>query len=139
MHDVGKICINKETLIKKMPLNNYEWKEIKEHPRYGYDIISKIECLKGIGDMVLYHHERYDGAGYPEGLKGDKIPYLARILIVIDSFDAMTTARPYNTKMSYKEGVEELKRCSGTQFDPKIVEVFIKVINNNILNEKEVI
>ncbi|MNP70439.1 Cyclic di-GMP phosphodiesterase response regulator RpfG [compost metagenome] len=80
----------------------------------------------------MYHHERYDGKGYPENLKGDDIPYNARILTVVDSFDAMTSERPYNKRKSYGEAIEELKRCSGTQFDPKIVEAFIEGIKESI-------
>lgn len=137
IHDVGKISIGKEILIKRMPLDNCEWEEIKAHTKYGYDIISNIKSLKDMTDMVLYHHERYDGTGYPKGLKGEKIPYLARVLVVIDSFDAMTTSRPYNIKKSYKEGINELKRCSGTQFDPKVVEVFIRIIENEVLNTED--
>lgn len=117
-----------------MPLNNLEWQEIKDHTKYGCEIIDKIDCLKGMVDMVLYHHERYDGQGYPEGLKGKEIPYLVRILTVIDSFDAMTSYRPYNNKKTYAEGLEELKKCSGTQFDPKVVEIFSKIITNEFLN-----
>ena len=134
IHDVGKISVCKSILIKKMPLNNLEWQEIKDHTKYGCEIIDKIDCLKGMVDMVLYHHERYDGQGYPEGLKGKEIPYLVRILTVIDSFDAMTSYRPYNNKKTYAEGLEELKKCSGTQFDPKVVEIFSKIITNEFLN-----
>ncbi|MDO4534536.1 MAG: diguanylate cyclase [Clostridium perfringens] len=134
IHDVGKISVSKETLIKKMPLNDSQWQEIREHPKYGYEIIEKIDCLKDMSDMVLYHHERYDGRGYPKGLKGEKIPYLVRVLTVIDSFDAMTSIRPYNNKKTYDEGLEELKKCSGTQFDPKIVQVFSKVITDEFLD-----
>lgn len=139
IHDIGKIAINKEILMKKMPLNDSEWQEIRKHPKYGYDMINKIKCLKGVQDLVLYYHERYDGKGYPKGLKGKDIPYLARILVILDSFDAMTTARCYNKPKSYKEGIEELNRCSGTQFDPKFVEIFSKIIENKIINKNEVI
>lgn len=134
IHDVGKISVSRETLIKKMPLDDSEWQEIKEHPKYGYEIIDKIDSLKCMSDMVLYHHERYDGKGYPKGLKGKEIPYLVRILTVIDSFDAMTSIRPYNNKKTYAEGLEELKKCSGTQFDPEIVEIFSKIITSEFLN-----
>lgn len=134
IHDVGKISVCKSILIKKMALTNSEWQEMKQHPKYGHRIINKIECLKDMADMVLYHHERYDGHGYPKGLKGEEIPYLVRVLTVIDSFDAMTSYRPYNNKKSYAEGLAELKKCSGTQFDPKIVEIFSKIITNNFFN-----
>ena len=135
IHDIGKININKDTLIKKAPLNNDEWEEIKRHSKYGWEMVNKINCFKGMEDisnMVLYLHERYDGGGYPKGLEKKDIPYLTRILTVIDSFDAMTSARPYNNKKSYKEGIEELEKCAGTQFDPEIVESFSRVITEKI-------
>ena len=135
MHDIGKINISKEILMKKMPLTNEEWLELKNHPMFGFDIIKDVHALKHVAYLVLHHHERYDGKGYPYGLEGEDIPYLARILIVIDSFDAMTSNRPYNTCKSYEEGKEELIRCSGTQFDPKIVQAFIEVINETLMKE----
>ncbi len=82
--------------------------------------------------LILYHHERYDGSGYPVGLKEKEIPYLARVLTVIDSFDAMTSSRPYNKRKTYDEGLIELERCSGTQFDPEIVGIFSEVVKENI-------
>jgi len=81
--------------------------------------------------LIISHHEKYDGTGYPNNLKGDEIPYLARVLTVIDSFDAMTSNRPYNKRKTYKEAIEELERCSGTHFDPEIVKVFIKALKTN--------
>lgn len=83
--------------------------------------------------IILYHHERYDGRGYPSGLKGDEIPYLARILTVVDSFDAMTSCRPYNNKMTFEEAFEEIRKCSGSQFDPVIAEKFIEIMSENYL------
>ena len=83
--------------------------------------------------IILYHHERYDGRGYPSGLKGDEIPYLARILTVVDSFDAMTSSRPYNNKMTFEEAFEEIRKCSGSQFDPVIAEKFIEIMSENYL------
>ena len=133
MHDIGKINISKEILIKKMPLTNSEWSELKNHPSFGFDIIKDVPALKHVAYIVLYHHERYDGKGYPYGLTGENIPYLARILTVIDSFDAMTSNRPYNTCKSYEEGKEELIKCSGSQFDPKIVNEFIDIINETLI------
>lgn len=131
MHDIGKINISKEILNKKMPLTKDEWEIMKQHPANGVDIIKPVESLKSITPMILYHHERYDGKGYPDGLKGQNIPYLARVLTVVDSFDAMTSNRPYNTRKTYQEAIEELKRCSGSQFDPEIAEAFIEVIKEN--------
>jgi len=131
MHDIGKINIGKEILNKKMPLSDVEWETLKQHPANGVDIIKPVESLEAVAPLIMYHHERYDGTGYPENLKGEEIPYLARILTVVDSFDAMTSSRPYNKRKSYEEGIMELRRCSGTQFDPQIVEQFIETIQKN--------
>ena len=128
MHDIGKINIPKEILIKKMKLEKEEWEELKSHPENGAEIIKSVESLKDVIPLIKHHHERYDGNGYPSKLKGEEIPYLVRVLTVVDSFDAMTSNRPYNRRMSYEEGIEELRKCSGTQFDPKIVKAFIEVI-----------
>ncbi|NFH89457.1 diguanylate cyclase [Clostridium botulinum] len=132
MHDIGKINISKEILIKKMKITSEEWKILKQHPANGVEIIKSVESLKMLIPLIVNHHERYDGKGYPNKLKGKEIPYLARILTVVDSFDAMTSNRPYNDRKTYEEGIEELERCSGTQFDPEIVKAFIEVIRSNV-------
>ena len=132
MHDIGKINIPNEILTKKMRLTKDEWEILKQHPKDGVEIIKSVNSLKEVVPLILYHHERYDGFGYPEGLKGEDIPYLARVLTVVDSFDAMTSSRPYNKRKTYDEGLEELNRCSGTQFDSKIVEIFTEVVRENI-------
>jgi len=131
MHDIGKINIPKELLMKKMPLTNEEWEMLKQHPENGVEIIKTIDKLSDAIPIILHHHEKYDGKGYPYGLKGEEIPYSARILCLVDSFDAMTSNRPYNKRKTYEEAIEELKRCSGTQFDPEIVNVFIEVVREN--------
>lgn len=131
MHDIGKINISKDVLIKKMKLTDDEWEVLKQHPANGVEIIKSVKSLNMIIPLIISHHEKYDGTGYPNNLKGDEIPYLARVLTVIDSFDAMTSNRPYNKRKTYKEAIEELKRCSGTHFDPEIVKVFIKALKTN--------
>ena len=131
MHDIGKINTSKEILVKKMNLSDEEWDELKQHPANGVEIIKSVESLQEIIPLIISHHERYDGKGYPNNLKGDEIPYLARILTVVDSFDAMTSNRPYNTRKTYEEGIHELEICSGTQFDPEISKAFIEVIRSN--------
>jgi diguanylate cyclase (GGDEF)-like protein/putative nucleotidyltransferase with HDIG domain len=131
LHDIGKIQISKEILNKKMPLTNKEWEAIKHHPQNGVTIIKPVTSLEKVIPLILHHHERYDGKGYPDNLKGGNIPYLARILTLADSFDAMTSNRPYQPVKSYEEAIEELKMCSGSQFDPLLVEAFIEVINKN--------
>lgn len=141
MHDIGKINISKDILNKKMPLNNEEWETLKQHPANGVEIIKPVDSLKDVIPMIMHHHERYDGKGYPDNLKGEDIPYLARVLTVVDSFDAMTSNRPYNKRKTYEEAIEELKRCSGTQFDSNIVELFIEAIieNNKKLDELAIV
>lgn len=132
MHDIGKINIPNEILTKKMRLTKEEWEILKQHPKDGVEIIKSVNSLKNVVPLILYHHERYDGFGYPVGLKEKEIPYLARVLTVIDSFDAMTSSRPYNKRKTYDEGLIELERCSGTQFDPEIVCIFSEVVKENI-------
>ena len=102
---------------------------MKLHPAKGANILENTNEYNDIADIVLSHHERYDGTGYPRGLKAELIPLWARIISVADSFDVMTNMRPYKTTMSNEEAVAELKKCSGTQFDPQIVDLFIQVIN----------
>ncbi|MBU3109560.1 bifunctional diguanylate cyclase/phosphohydrolase [Clostridium gasigenes] len=131
MHDIGKINISKEILIKKMPLTKEEWELLKEHPQNGIDIIKPVQSLDKIVPLILHHHENYNGTGYPNKLKGEDIPYLARVLTVVDSFDAMTSNRPYNKRKTYKEAMDELIKFSGAQFDPEIVKAFIQVIEEN--------
>ena len=131
MHDIGKINVMEEILNKRMPLTKEEWEALKLHPVNGVEIIKPVESLKVIEPLILHHHERYDGKGYPGNLQGEDIPYLTRILTVVDSFDAMTSNRPYSNRKTYEEAVEELKKCSGTQFDPGITEAFIEIIETN--------
>lgn len=131
MHDIGKINISVDVLNKKMPLTKEEWECLKAHSEHGVEIIRNVESLKEVIPLIRHHHEKYDGTGYPLGLKGEEIPYLARILTIVDSFDAMTSNRPYNMPKTYEEAFEELRRCSGIQFDPELVELFIETINKN--------
>jgi len=132
MHDIGKINISKEILIKKMPPTDEEWEILKQHPSNGAEIIEPVESLRVIVPLILHHHERYDGKGYPSGLAGEDIPYLARVLTIADCFDAMTSKRSYtNIRKTYDEAIEELRACAGTQFDPGITEKFIEIIECN--------
>ena len=129
LHDIGKINIPESILMKTDPLTREEWELLRSHPQKAEEIIRNIASLQDMIPIVLQHHERYDGSGYPYGLKGDELQYLSRVLTVVDSFDAMTSNRPYQARKSYKEAVEELKRCSGTQFDPEIAARFIDLIS----------
>jgi len=130
LHDIGKIEISREILNKEGPLTSEEMEILWQHPTWGAQIVSPVESLKHVVSLILYHHEKYDGTGYPEGLKGSEIPLLARILKVADSFDAMTTARPYREKKTFSQAVEELRLCAGTDFDPYIVDTFINTLGN---------
>ena len=105
---------------------------MKTHTEKGYRIASASKELQPMAEYILHHHERWDGKGYPSGLKGEEIPLLSRIITVVDSHDVMVHDRPYHKAMSHEMAVEELLRCSGTQFDPQLVQVFLKVINDEI-------
>ncbi len=129
LHDIGKIGVPDNILQKRGPLSDEEWSHIKKHPEMGASILKPVDCLveSGITEMVLYHHESYDGGGYPEGLKGHKIPMGARIISLADALSAILQDRPYRLKQNFDEAVKEIERCSGTQFDPIVVKAFIKI------------
>ncbi|MEW9053014.1 MAG: diguanylate cyclase [Neobacillus sp.] len=128
IHDIGKIEIPRDLLNKKGKLESHEWETMKKHVTWGKEIIATNKKLEDLIPLVELHHERYDGRGYPYGLKGKSIPKLARILCLIDSFDAMTTERPYQKTKTFKEAIVELRECAGKQFDPQFVEPFISMI-----------
>lgn len=128
VHDIGKIEIPRDILNKKGKLDPVEWDIMKKHVTWGKEIISTNKKLEEVIPLVELHHERFDGKGYPYGLKGKTIPKLSRILSVVDSFDAMTTERPYQKTKTFTEAIAELRACSGKQFDPQYVEPFIEMI-----------
>jgi diguanylate cyclase (GGDEF)-like protein len=125
IHDIGKLEIPRDILNKKSKLTGDEWEIVKKHVLWGREIISVTPKFKDLVPMVEFHHERYDGQGYPNGLKGEEIPKLARLLSIIDSFDAMTTERPYQDTKTFNEALQEIRRCAGTQFDPELADQFI--------------
>jgi diguanylate cyclase (GGDEF)-like protein/putative nucleotidyltransferase with HDIG domain len=127
LHDIGKLNLPDSILTKRDPLTDEEWDMIKRHPEVGARILKYIESLSDCMDAVLFHHERYDGQGYPRGLKGEDIPLDARIMAIADSYDAMISERGYKERKSAEEAIEELEACSGTQFDPGLVHLFIKI------------
>jgi HD-GYP domain-containing protein (c-di-GMP phosphodiesterase class II) len=137
LHDIGKIGVSDAVLLKNGKLDDHEFTEIKKHPGYGEEILSYIKNLKEIIPGVKSHHERFDGRGYPDGLKGDAIDITARIIAVADSFDAMTTTRPYRKGLSFEAALEELKKCSGGQFDPAVVDAFFKAYESNMIENKD--
>ena len=125
LHDRGKIYIE-EDLLKKARLSQEDFEEIKKHSQQCAKILEGINFLEGVREAVLYHQERYDGKGYPSGLKGIEIPLLSRIVSIADAFDAMTSDRPYKTKMSFMEAMDGIEKNSGTQFDPRLCAIFLK-------------
>ncbi|MDQ7093756.1 HD-GYP domain-containing protein [Desulfosporosinus sp. PR] len=127
LHDIGKMGIAESILNKSGKLLPHEWEQIKKHPEIGYNILSKSKRLLKIAEIVLHHHERWDGSGYPYGLKGDKIPLGSRIIGVADSVDAITSARPYRKAMSWEKCWEEVLLNKGIQFDPMAVEAAEKL------------
>jgi len=128
LHDIGKVAIPDEILMKKGKLDSDEWKIIKRHPEIGSNIASSSPQLKTIAEAILSHHEWWDGTGYPHALKGEEIPLNSRIISIVDAYDVMTHERPYKKAISKKAAIKELKRCSGTQFDPKLVKIFVDFI-----------
>ena len=137
-HDIGKIGIPDSILLKPGKLTDDEYSEIKNHPSIGAHILGSAKIFQDIIPIVKHHHEKYDGNGYPSRLKGDGIPYLARIAAVADTFDAMTSRRSYRGPIDVEQVKEEIKRCEGTQFDPQIAEVFLDILNNEFDKIKEI-
>lgn len=131
LHDVGKLFINNSILNKKTKFTDYEYDEMKKHTIKGYELLSKRTGLKEIANIILYHHERYDGKGYPEKLYGESIPYLSRIINICDSFDAMVSERPYKNSMTVEEAITEIKNVSGKQFDKNIANKFTDFVLKN--------
>lgn len=128
LHDIGKIGIPEGILNKPGRLTDEEFDIIKSHPEMGVKIMGRVEFLEAIVPIILSHHERYDGRGYPQNLKGEAIPLLARIVSVVDTYDAMTTDRPYRKALTVEEALQEIDKCAGTQFDPDIARHFIQMI-----------
>lgn len=128
VHDIGKIIIPHSILNKSDKLTREEYDHVKDHTRIGYNILSKADTLRDVSKYVLLHHERWDGTGYPVGLKGEEIPLISQIITVADSWHAMTSDRPYKKEITKEEGIEELKNNKGTQFAPHIVDVFLEIL-----------
>ena len=137
-HDIGKIGVPDSILQKNGKLSDDEYSEIKNHPTIGVHILSNATMFEDILPIVKHHHERYDGKGYPGRLKGEEIPYLARIAAVADSFDAMTSKRVYRDSLPLDRVIEEFEKNKGTQFDPKIADVFLDILKNDYEKIKEI-
>jgi response regulator RpfG family c-di-GMP phosphodiesterase len=127
LHDIGKIGVRDRVLLKPGPLTTDEWTEMKRHPELGWALLQRVDYLRPASSIVLQHQEKWDGSGYPAGLKGDEIVVGARIFHAVDTLDAITSDRPYRKARPFDDAREEIVRCGGTQFDPKIVEAFLAV------------
>jgi HD-GYP domain-containing protein (c-di-GMP phosphodiesterase class II) len=130
LHDIGKLAVPDQVLSAARPLTGSEWTLVRQHPFRGVQMIEHIGFLKPALPAILHHHERIDGQGYPQGLTGDRIPLEARILAVVDSYDAMTSNRPYRKPLTHEEAAAELCRCIGTQFDGRCVETFLRILGD---------
>ena len=137
-HDIGKIGVPDHILQKETRLTDDEYSEIKNHPSIGAHILSNASIFNNIIPIVKHHHERYDGKGYPGKLKGENIPYLARIAAIADAFDAMTSKRTYRNSMPIDVVKEEIEKCKGTQFDPTLADVFLDILNNEYEKIEEI-
>ena len=131
LHDIGKIGIPENILNKPGRLDDHEFEVIKSHPVMGVSILGGVEFLQNVVPIIKHHHERYGGNGYPDKLKGGDIPFLARIVSIADTYDAMTTNRPYRKALTIEESLKEIERCKGTQFDPELADLFVKMIQRD--------
>lgn len=133
LHDIGKLVVSETILAKRGPLTEEEVAEVRKHPEAGARMVALDRTLRPAFPGVLFHHERWEGGGYPTGCKGVQIPLEARILAVVDCYDAMTSDRPYRAALPAKQAVEEVDRCTGTQFDPDVAQAFIEVWESGAL------
>jgi putative two-component system response regulator len=129
LHDIGKLGIPDGILMKPGPLTEDEWRTMQQHPDLGVQIVGQIDFLSAALPVIRHHHERYDGSGYPEGLRGQEIPLLARIFSIVDAFDALTHQRPYNTVLSVDRALDDLIANKGKLFDPQVVDVFVDMLH----------
>ncbi|MFW5790227.1 MAG: HD domain-containing phosphohydrolase [Bacillota bacterium] len=132
LHDIGKISVPEEVLNKPDRLTDSEWEKIKEHPERGYRIASATEEFSAVAREILAHHEHWDGSGYPNGLKGEEIPYLARMISIVDAFDVMTNDRSYKKAITKEVALKEIEKCAGSQFDPELAKEFIVIQQQNV-------
>ena len=129
LHDIGKVGLDKELLMRKGPLTAEEWQRVKRHPELGFKVVSSSPKLSHIGKGILAHHEHWDGGGYPQGLKFEEIPLIARLFSIVEAYEVMTHERSYKPTYSKERAIKELNDYSGTQFDPDLVELFISYIS----------
>jgi putative nucleotidyltransferase with HDIG domain len=137
LHDVGKIGVSDSILLKPSKLTDEEWASMRQHPEIGYNMLKQVKFLQGAAEIILCHHERWDGHGYPRGLHEDEIPLGARIFTVVDTFDSMTSDRPYRKALTTLDSLNEIMRCSGSQFDPRVVEAFLDIYETWVAAREE--
>jgi putative nucleotidyltransferase with HDIG domain len=128
LHDVGKLGVPERLLVKPGPLDPEEFETMKQHSTLGSKILEPLRTVQGVQKIIRHHHERWDGSGYPDGLVGDEAPLASRLIAIADAYDTMITERTYKHCRSHREAFEELRRCAGSQFDPKLVEVFLETV-----------
>jgi HD-GYP domain-containing protein (c-di-GMP phosphodiesterase class II) len=136
LHDVGKIGVPDAILLKPGKLTDAEWEVMRRHTVIGHQMIGRIKFLRGAADIVLHHHERWAGGGYPTGISGEEIPLGARIFSIIDTFDAMTSKRPYKEALPIATARAEILRCAGTQFDPSLVKEFLQIGDEELMEAR---
>ena len=139
LHDVGKVAIADAILSKPGPLTEAEWQEMRKHPAVGYQIVKDVPFLEGAAEIILSHHEHFDGTGYPRGFRGEEISLVARIFAVVDAYDAITSDRPYRKAMPHQYALEEISRHAGSQFDPQVVEAFLRVGVSDLIRDKDTV
>lgn len=132
LHDIGKLKIPDRIMCKPSRLTSEEWRVMARHAEYGFEFLSRIGFLKGAAEIVLSHHEKFDGGGYPRGLTGHAIPFGARVFAIVDAVDAMICARPYRAAVSFEEAAAEVRRCSGSHFDPDLVELALGCLADHL-------
>jgi putative nucleotidyltransferase with HDIG domain len=137
LHDVGKIGVSDTILLKPGKLTDDEWTLMRKHPEIGYNMLHQVNFLRGAADIILAHHERWDGKGYPRGLEHEEVPLGARIFMVCDTFDSITSDRPYRKAMTALEAMNEILRHSGSQFDPRVVEAFLDIYERWVAEREE--
>jgi len=137
LHDVGKIGVSDAILLKPGKLTDEEWVSMKRHPEIGYNMLRQVKFLEGAADLILHHHERWDGKGYPKGLAAGDIPLGARIFNVVDTFDSMTSDRPYRKALSTLDALNEILKFRGSQFDPTVVEAFLDIYDTWVRERDE--
>jgi len=133
LHDIGKMGIPDRILLKPGPLTEEEWKIMRNHPQYAYEMLSSIEYLRSALDIPYCHHEKWDGSGYPRGLKGEQIPLAARLFAVVDVYDALTSDRPYRKAWPHQAALDFIGEQSGKHFDPDVVKLFLKMMEGKNL------